>query len=77
MQVLLFAGLAESCGGRTLDVPVDAPLTVQALRDAAEQRCPRLVGQRFRVAVNARYAADDACVPADAEVAFLPPVSGG
>lgn len=36
-----------------------------------------LAGRSFRVAVNGRYAREDEDVPAGAEVAFLPPVSGG
>ena len=77
MRVLLFAGLAESCGGRSLEIPVGPPRTAGELRAAAEQLCPALRGQRFRIAVDTRYVRDEDPVPAHAEVAFLPPVSGG
>lgn len=77
MRLLLFAGLRESCGGETLEVDVDAPVTVRELRAAAERQHPALAGAVYRVAVAQRYAHDDDEVPAGAEVALLPPVSGG
>lgn len=77
MRVLLFAGLKESCGGATLEVEATAPLTVSELRAAAERACPALAGRTFRVAVDSSYAQDADSVPEGAEVAFLPPVSGG
>lgn len=76
MEVLLFAGLAEACGVRRIRIE-GAPLTVAAVRAAAEAAHPALRGRRYGVAVAARWARDEDAVPAGAEVALLPPVSGG
>lgn len=77
MRILLFAGLAEACGVRAVECSASAPTTVAALRSAAEREHPALRGRRYAVAVDARWAGDADPVPAGAEVAFLPPVSGG
>lgn len=76
MRVLLFAGLAEACGARSVEV-AGAPGTVAELRAAAEAAHPALRGRRYAVAVDARWARDEEPLPAGAECAFLPPVSGG
>jgi molybdopterin converting factor small subunit len=75
--VLLFAGLRESCGDDVLRVDLPLPTTVAALRAAAEAQFPTLVGMVYRIAIDQRYANDDAAIGETAEVAFLPPVSGG
>ena len=77
MRILLFAGLADACGARALEVSLPSPCSAADLRRAAEAICPPLAGRVFRVCVNARYADLQDPVPPDAEVAFLPPVSGG
>jgi len=77
VRVLLFASLAEVCGVRALDLPLPLPASAEDLRRAAERAYPQLTGRVFRVSVNARYAANQDPIPPDAEVAFLPPVSGG
>jgi len=76
-KVLLFAGLHELCGNASLLVAVSKDGSVADLVRAAEQICPPLVGQIFRVAVDSRYVSATTKLPALAEVAFIPPVSGG
>jgi|FLOH01.1.fsa_nt_gi molybdopterin converting factor small subunit len=76
-KVLLFAGLHEICGTPFLSVTVTNDARVMDLIHAAEQLCPSLVGQVFRVAVDSRYVAAETKLPALAEIAFIPPVSGG
>lgn len=72
---MLFAGLAERVGRRTLSWP--ATPTVGELEEALRRECSGLAEARFRVAVNQRYAgAADSVAPGD-EVALIPPVSGG
>ncbi len=77
MRILLFAGLAEACGARALEVAAPPEISAAELRRAAERACPALAGRVFRVAINGRYADAEERVPPSAEVAFLPPVSGG
>lgn len=79
VTVLCFARLKELVGnGRVaLELPADA--SVKDLRRELIQQFPAvesLAGQLL-VAVNGEYAGDEAPVPADAEVACFPPVSGG
>ena len=77
LQVLLFAGLSEACGRDHIELEVEAPMTVAALRADCLRTQPALQGQTFRVAVDSVYVEEDALVSADSEVAFIPPVSGG
>lgn len=74
VEVLLFAGLRERAGSRsvTLDLPHDARVTDVLDRTAALGRGASLV-----VAVNREYASPDTVLRAGDEVALIPPVSGG
>lgn len=77
--VLLFAGLRDKVGAPVIELTWAAPEvpTVADLRASALESYPCLDGEPFAVAVDAVYASDDFAVPQGAEVAFLPPVSGG
>ena len=78
MQVLLFAGLAETLGTRTLEVEADpAPTTVAELERWLRQARPELAVQPFRIAVDQRYAPADQPLTGGEELALIPPVSGG
>ena len=78
VTVLYFAGAREAAGTsrETLESP---PETVAALRALLLERHPGLarVLPRCRVAVDEEFAADGAALPDGAEVALIPPVSGG
>jgi len=80
MRVLLFGRLRDVAGWRerTLTSP---PLSVTALK-AALARDHLALGEALdrpgvQAAVNKAIVRDDAALTADAEVAFLPPMSGG
>jgi molybdopterin converting factor subunit 1 len=79
MKVLLFARARDLAGRPELEVELPAGATVAELRRRLGEFCPALAGlvQRSAFAVNNEYADDAAVLPADAEVALLPPVSGG
>ncbi len=85
MRVLLFAGLAEAVGHREVDFDfgsavggdVAGEATVDELVARLREVFPALAGHVFRVAVDQRYVRGDEPVTADAEVALIPPVSGG
>lgn len=78
LRIAVFAGLAELAGDRTVELCWRGG-TVAELRAALIAALP-VVGPlvaRSAVAVDGRYVADDATVPVGADVAILPPVSGG
>jgi molybdopterin synthase catalytic subunit len=76
--VLFFSGARDAAGtGReTLAV---VPATVGALRRALAEAHPRLgpILARSRLAVDQEFASDEAPLRDGAEVAIIPPVSGG
>lgn len=76
ITVLYFASLRDAAGREREQVPV--PDSLPALYDALRARhgfaLPR---DKLRVAVDGGFAAWDTPVRAGAEVAFIPPVSGG
>jgi molybdopterin converting factor small subunit len=78
LRVALFAGLVDAAGGRTLELDWSGGTVADLRRTLAAAR-PALgpLLSRSAVAVAGRYAADDAPVAAGADVAILPPVSGG
>jgi molybdopterin converting factor subunit 1 len=78
-RVLLFARAQDLAGARsvTLDLPEGA--TVAELRRCLAEAQPALATllERSALAVNGEFAADDKTLFPAAEVALLPPVSGG
>lgn len=78
-QVLLFARARDlaGAGSLTLDLPEGA--TVAELRRRLAEDNPALASllQRSALAVNGEFADADRTLPAGAEIALLPPVSGG
>ena len=79
ISVLLFATLKDAAPDGRLQLEVPDSCTVLQLWDAAIARAPELAKWRrhARVAVNQSYVGDDDMVPVGAEVALIPPVSGG
>ncbi|CAM5784871.1 MULTISPECIES: molybdopterin converting factor subunit 1 [Brevibacillus] len=79
ISVLLFAGLAELAGERTIQLTLPEGATVQDLLQAASSQYPALsslLGSCF-ISVNQEYAKPDTAIRAGDEIAILPPVSGG
>lgn len=79
LSVRLFARARDLAGTDTMKVDLPANATVADLRHQLGTMCPALVSllSRCAIAVNDEFAADTLLVPASAEVAVLPPVSGG
>ena len=79
VRVLLFALARQRLGRDSISVELPAAATVAQLRDALAQQFPPLADllPHVRFAVNGDYAALTAVVPPAAEVAIIPPVSGG
>ncbi len=78
ITVLYFAAARQAAGLDREEIPPDAP-TVRDLRRLLTARHPALerILERCRIAVQEELASDDAPVPDGAEVAVIPPVSGG
>src|SRR5262249_17385645 len=79
MKVRLFARARELAGTDALEVSLPAGATVRDLRRHIAEQCPPLSGllQRSALAVDDEFADDAWTLPLNAEVALLPPVSGG
>ncbi|HYX93138.1 MAG TPA: molybdopterin converting factor subunit 1 [Myxococcaceae bacterium] len=79
VTVLYFAAARERAGTSSERVRIPAGTTVEGLIETLIQRHPELRSVRgiMRIAVNQDFADGDAPVPADAEVALIPPVAGG
>ena len=78
LEVAVFAGLAEAVGARTVSVPWTGG-SVADLRASFAARAPggAALVARSAVVVDGRHAAEHDAIPAGADVAILPPVSGG
>jgi len=78
LRILLFAGLAAAAGARTLEIGWTGG-TVADVRQAVVKGWPATAPlvARSVVAIGDRLADDSEPVPAGAEIAILPPVSGG
>ena len=79
VRVKLFAVARERAGCPFVDVELPASATVAQLRGALIGQFPSLaaVVPHVRFAINSEYAGDGAAIPPAAEVAIIPPVSGG
>ncbi len=77
MIVQLFARARDLIGADRVEVPDAA--TIGALRRSLAIQYPSMTGllATSAFAVNDEYADDNAAIPPGAEVALLPPVSGG
>lgn len=79
IRVLFFATLRERAGIKSTEIDISNETTVQELKNILVEKYPELKGSMDSVviAINREFAFDEALVPADAEVALFPPVSGG
>jgi molybdopterin converting factor subunit 1 len=79
VTVLLFASLREVAGARSVELELPAGATVAELKRRLVAGYPALARwqETVRVAVDREYAGDEDVVPEKAEIALIPPVSGG
>src|SRR5258708_1812550 len=79
ISILLFAGIAEAIGTRQLELELPDNTTVGDLLTLLADQHPdaaSLLRQSF-VSIDHEYAALERTVPPGAEIAIIPPVSGG
>lgn len=74
-----FAALRDHAGAAEITIELPAGADVPTLKAALEARYPGLAGRlgSVRVAADFEFLAEDAPLPAGAELALIPPVSGG
>ena len=79
IEVLLFASLRELADASSIALELPDSATVAELRSALAARFPELGARlsQMRVAIDHEFTGDDVPIPAGAEVALIPPVSGG
>lgn len=78
-QVLLFAAARDLAESDALAVDVPSPVTAGAVLDALTRQCPNLAPlvPVCRLAVDQTFVTADAAIRPGAELALIPPVSGG
>lgn len=79
LHVKLFAVARQRVGAGAIEVEVPAGSSVRDLRHALVEQHPQLgeLARHVRFAVNSDYAGDCQVIAEGAEVAVIPPVSGG
>ncbi len=79
IRVLFFAGARSSAGRDAEEIDLAARATVRDARDAIAERFPGLRDRlaHVRFAVDREFAPLEAALHQGAEVAVIPPVSGG
>jgi molybdopterin converting factor subunit 1 len=79
VEVKLFAVARQRTGCSTIEVDLPAGSTVAALRAAIVKQHPALADllPHARLAIDSEYASDAQPIPPAAEIAIIPPVSGG
>lgn len=79
VQLQLFAVARQLVGSGSVAVQLPEGGTVADLRRALAVQCPELadIVRHVNFAVNAGYASDATPIGENAEVACIPPVSGG
>ena len=79
IEVLLFAQARQLVGANSTNLVLDSNSDVASLKDALARKHPELTSllSRSNIAINQQYAAETDSIPNGAEVAMIPPVSGG
>ena len=79
VRVRLFAIARQLASRDLLEFDLPAGATVADVRQALSEQVPGLasMSKYLQFSVNQEYAVDSILIPPDAEVACIPPVSGG
>jgi molybdopterin converting factor subunit 1 len=79
IRVRLFAAARQLAGSDVVELEIPAGGTVGDLRSRLSDQVPQLAALLSHVtfALDSQYADDKTAVPAGAEIACIPPVSGG
>ena len=79
VEVKLFAVARQLAASESVSLELPAGAKVSDLRSSLLKQVPALtrIAPMLLFAVNQDYASDEKVLPADADVACIPPVSGG
>ncbi len=79
VSVRLFAAAREAAGCERLDIELPDCATIGQLRQGLRQRLPQSAAliEHAMFAIDQQYASNGETIPPDADVACIPPVSGG
>jgi len=77
VTVRAYGPLIDVLGAATTTLALILPCKASDLRPAVDDAFPGLRGLNFRIAVDHRLLHEDTVVDAAAELALLPPASGG
>jgi molybdopterin converting factor subunit 1 len=79
IRVLLFARARDLAGVEAVTLMLASGADVAGVRQTLAARFPKLAEwlPRCAIGVNGEYAGDETAIPPRAEIAVLPPVSGG
>lgn len=79
IRVRLFAVAKQASGRNSIDLEMPQGATIGDLRRQLVSEVPQLSGlvSQMMFAIGTDYANDEKPIPANAEVACIPPVSGG
>ncbi|PRY84555.1 MoaD/ThiS family protein [Mongoliibacter ruber] len=75
MKVLAFGKIAEIVGNQ--EIEIDNLPNTEVLLGYLRQQYPQLQNMKFTLAVNKKQVSGNTEIPRGAEVALLPPFSGG
>lgn len=79
LRILAFASASDALGSSDSRLEIAGATSVGDLRRVLVERFPGLapLGSRLAIAMDGELVRDDATLRPDAEIALLPPVSGG
>ncbi len=79
VHLQLFAAVREMAGCQALEIELPPGAKIADLRQALVRQVPALaaLAPHLMFAINAQYATEATVIPQAAEVACIPPVSGG
>ena len=77
-KLIAFGIARDILGGKTHEISLDEPYTVQGLLQTLQERYPKFEDlASLKVAVNTEYAPLDLVIGPTDEIVLIPPVSGG
>jgi sulfur-carrier protein len=79
VTILFFATLRDKTGLRTAKLEIEPGSDIARVKRLLVEKYPILndLMEHCLASVNREYCFDETEIPADAEIAFFPPVSGG